>query len=1020
MYSHTNPSSSSNFSASSPPVAPYFASNNNPAAPPPARTSNKADQIVQNFYSKVAQIVTHSRLLQYDLLSSTKATSNTNTSSSRQPTQQAKKTNRWFNLELEDSDVFKEDIKFWRQAATTSSVPPQPMVIEFFLDTKELAQNQILVLTDENLRKHKVDLQNLSGSYESVKKTNIMLESWELTLSHPLPDPPPDLPIVYKKSIAFFRSLYAYVRLMPTYRLFKRLRGMKSNNSMKIDHRFVIPPGRINGAIGLDIPIIIGETAPISSNFTFGSIDTPFGVFTLNVIFRKNCDFHIDDNSEAVLSSKFEEMDENYFTPTMARFYQEEERQRRQADETDGRRRSYPTNLYQKQLQIQKSPSRSTSVSPHNPGPLFSETPPIEKRGSPTPNTDTEISNSVSRLPRSSSSSSSSLSSHHRPQPTLGSNFSNFSAPSLSIKNVDQGKNPQALHTGTSGSLISRSGRDLLHPPISPISGNRPNVTLVSPFKYPSLSSSPTYPHIDNIPSPTFSDRVSSSPIQRSPSSVSLHQRYAYASSPTSARSLPIGSGNMLSSSLRSNSSSGSPSTFPKKFSSSFGHRYERPVGISGGREKEWNVGGRRTSKGSLLTNRSDDTTSDRGSYNSSFFVSQDYDDVGEFVRMVDSREPLKLNSVSLSRLDWSGSPSNKISGSVYRSRLALSRFQQLKESHNNFSESLSSSAVLNNPQNLTPPLRSDNDTLGVSTNLSVSSESTTSSIGRSPTNQPTISLTLQENGTNKNLDTVERPSLPQPMTIPQRGISDSRGAYRPRRSSSLTSVGSGSRVPAGMLLQPENTNTIGIYSSYPEDIGELRRAGSSSSLTSLHRQYHYHPHHQRVIREDSSPGSSESIMKREGSGDEMVSIGQQSSTGSLNVGTLNAISGLPNLKERTNRRDSGGSIGSGGLLRLHDDYFLFPMSEITPDERPSNNSSGALGRVHSPSSVSKDSVIEGHKVGMDRIGVAGLNMSFSDVMGVGVGVAGIEVSASETLAREQAQEGTDNMLVNTDEKTRT
>lgn len=59
-------------------------------------------------------------------------------------------------------------------------------------------------------------------------------------ISHPSTDPPPDLPVVYKKSIAFFRSLYAYVRLLPAFRLFKRIKA-KLNHDLKIGYRFVLP-----------------------------------------------------------------------------------------------------------------------------------------------------------------------------------------------------------------------------------------------------------------------------------------------------------------------------------------------------------------------------------------------------------------------------------------------------------------------------------------------------------------------------------------------------------------------------------------------------------------------------------------------------------------------------------------------------------------------------------------------------------------------------------------------------------
>src|SRR4051794_11475494 len=47
-------------------------------------------------------------------------------------------------------------------------------------------------------------------------------------------------------------------------------------------------------------------------------------LFSLSVTYRLNCNFNVDD-SERDLSSRFIDMDENYFTPTMAKHRQEQE-----------------------------------------------------------------------------------------------------------------------------------------------------------------------------------------------------------------------------------------------------------------------------------------------------------------------------------------------------------------------------------------------------------------------------------------------------------------------------------------------------------------------------------------------------------------------------------------------------------------------------------------------------------------------------------------------------------------------
>jgi hypothetical protein len=83
-------------------------------------------------------------------------------------------------------DVLKEDLKFWRtQAINPSGDEPPPMKIDIFLDVSELAQNQILVVVDETLRRNRVDLSSSTSSSNSGSGVDrILLETWILTLKY--------------------------------------------------------------------------------------------------------------------------------------------------------------------------------------------------------------------------------------------------------------------------------------------------------------------------------------------------------------------------------------------------------------------------------------------------------------------------------------------------------------------------------------------------------------------------------------------------------------------------------------------------------------------------------------------------------------------------------------------------------------------------------------------------------------------------------------------------------------------
>jgi hypothetical protein len=48
-----------------------------------------------------------------------------------------------------------------------------------------------------------------------------------------------------------------------------------------------------------------------------------YSTFKLNVTYRRNCDFKVED-SERDLSAQFIDMDEQFFTPTMAKYQQQE------------------------------------------------------------------------------------------------------------------------------------------------------------------------------------------------------------------------------------------------------------------------------------------------------------------------------------------------------------------------------------------------------------------------------------------------------------------------------------------------------------------------------------------------------------------------------------------------------------------------------------------------------------------------------------------------------------------------
>ncbi|KAF9185532.1 autophagy protein 13, partial [Haplosporangium sp. Z 767] len=594
-----------------------------------------------------------------------------------------KKTSKWFNLELEDLDIYKEDAKFWRAIAITDS--PPPMLVELFLDTSELSPNQMLVLMDENNRKNKVDISSASSTSttplgQSRPRRNIILESWSLSLSNTPPDPVPEPPVVYKKSIIFFRSLFAYMRLLPAYQLYRRLR--KQNHPLKIGFRINRghSPGESmfqDSEIGIEVPLIDGETRAMLSEYRFGQVETPLGAFSLKVAYRSNCEFHVDE-SEAVLSSRFIDMDENYFTPTIVTHSQESIKSSRRLSIDGNPLRRAPTGT---------SLMRKPSSDMHNSGTY-------QEHCNPVPTLRSRRNSAQSRSGEYSSSQSS-ISSLGTRMSRRGSN----GTPGGLFTPLDQqhpgGTPPFSVAHGGHAAVAKYHVDPIMEsPPFklgssqSQSDSRRPLSSMFSPFKSPSLSSSPSPSFLEAQPS-SISSRPSSIHLHRSPSSSSMNR---VQSSQLGSGTLGFtakaggslsqtGGANLLSTSVKSNASS----TSAPRVTSSFGHRHDSF--------------GRRASSESSPSGRAN-RNSIIGS-SSIFQLTADEDDVNAFVRMLDTPEPLKMfDKAGNSGVGPSfGSSDSSLSASALRAKSSLSRFKQLRQVNTDLSESMSASQIMSQNQ---------------------------------------------------------------------------------------------------------------------------------------------------------------------------------------------------------------------------------------------------------------------------------------------------------------------------------
>ncbi|KAI9364804.1 autophagy-related protein 13-domain-containing protein [Pilaira anomala] len=266
---------------------PRYRTSKTPSIPPTTTTirNTKLEQIIQNFYTKTAQIIIQSRISNEILKGGLNS---------------RRKTNKWFNIATDDYENLKEELKFWKSFIKHhKDEEPPPLVIDIYLETTEPE----LLHEGDNVRGwHKLNL--------GVQR--ILIESWTLCLNHPLPEIVVDLPNLYKRSIVFFRSLHSLVRLLPSHNLYQKYGEISLGyrlSTLSLNHVDEVP---------LDYPLTKIDTTQL---YEFKEVVTPLGTFKLGVLYRKYCQFDTrEDIPTTIPSQPSMDVEENYFTPTMAKY----------------------------------------------------------------------------------------------------------------------------------------------------------------------------------------------------------------------------------------------------------------------------------------------------------------------------------------------------------------------------------------------------------------------------------------------------------------------------------------------------------------------------------------------------------------------------------------------------------------------------------------------------------------------------------------------------------------------------
>lgn len=252
--------------------------------------SARMEQIITEFFAKSLHIILESRCPYVSsrnysgeqILSSPSPSSSSSSSSSFRPR------DKWFNLALRDCPAALENIDFWRQSNL------EPMIVDVFLvqrprdwDLLNCSPKRMLVRNTWGKERYYYGSDNDEFGCEANNEK--IIERWVLqyeskktaangggslgskrstcTSSHAL----------YKKSILLLRSLYATVRLLPAYKLFRDLISSAQIRLYNLSHR---------------VSSIVEPFTPKEEkdmhHFVFSPVDTSCGRLFLSVAYRSS------------------------------------------------------------------------------------------------------------------------------------------------------------------------------------------------------------------------------------------------------------------------------------------------------------------------------------------------------------------------------------------------------------------------------------------------------------------------------------------------------------------------------------------------------------------------------------------------------------------------------------------------------------------------------------------------------------------------------------------------------------
>ncbi|KAL8246678.1 hypothetical protein R6Q59_007894 [Mikania micrantha] len=250
----------------------------------PHSESAKMEQIITEFFAKSLHIILESRCpfvssRNYSGEQSHSPASSGSSSSSMRPR------DKWFNLALRDCPAALENIDFWRQSNL------EPMVVDVILVQKpvnwDYACGSPKVALEHNMSskdRFPVVWKSDSDDFRYDGNSEKIIERWVMQYeskkvykegysgnkrsstitSHTL----------YKKSILLLRSLYATVRLLPAYKIFREINSSGQIRSFSLIHR-----------VSSSVELLTRRDEAEMQQFMFTPVDTSCGKLCISLLY---------------------------------------------------------------------------------------------------------------------------------------------------------------------------------------------------------------------------------------------------------------------------------------------------------------------------------------------------------------------------------------------------------------------------------------------------------------------------------------------------------------------------------------------------------------------------------------------------------------------------------------------------------------------------------------------------------------------------------------------------------------